>query len=82
MLVGLFFTYEYSLKTWHESGTLNKELEIYKMLNEKYGVRFKFITYGDKNEIDYVKGYDFRWQWLYWKPPLQILIQRFINYCI
>ena len=59
MLVGLFFTYEYSLKTWHESGTLNKELEIYKMLNEKYGVRFKFITYGDKNEIDYVKGYDF-----------------------
>ena len=47
------------VKTWHESGTLNKELEIYKMLNEKYGVRFKFITYGDKNEIDYIKGYDF-----------------------
>ena len=59
MLIALFFTYEYSLKTWHDSGILNKELEIYKMLNEKYGICFKFITYGDKNEVGYIKDYDF-----------------------
>ena len=59
MLIALFFTYNYSLKTWSDSGILFKELEIYEMLNKKYGVRFKFITYGYKEEKDYLEQYDF-----------------------
>lgn len=52
MKVLVVFTYGYSLKTWKESGTLNKELEIYNVLSNKYDVDFTFITYGDVNDIE------------------------------
>ena len=48
MKVLVVFTYSYSLKTWKESGTLNKELEIYHLLSNKYNINFTFITYGDE----------------------------------
>ncbi len=59
MLIALFFTYNYSLKTWSDSGILLKELEIYEMLNRKHGIKFKFITYGYKDEESYIKKFDF-----------------------
>ncbi len=59
MLIALFFTYNYSLKTWSDSGILFKELEIYEMLNKKYDVRFKFITYGNKDDEKYIDKFDF-----------------------
>jgi len=52
MKVLVVFTYGYSLKTWKESGTLNKELEIYHLLSNKYNINFTFITYGDENDIE------------------------------
>tara|TARA_B100000945_G_C20390339_1_gene601895 strand:- start:626 stop:1753 length:1128 start_codon:yes stop_codon:yes gene_type:complete len=59
VLIALFFTYNYSLKTWSDSGILLKELEIYEMLNRKHGIKFKFITYGYKDEERYIKKFDF-----------------------
>lgn len=52
MKVLVVFTYGYSLKTWKESGTLNKELEIYHLLSNKYNINFTFITYGDENDTE------------------------------
>ena len=52
MKVLLVFTYGYSLKTWEKSGTLAKELELYNKLSSKYGIKFIFLTYGDKTDIE------------------------------
>ncbi len=53
MKVALFFTYGYSLKTWSNSGTLERELKIYEELSKKHSVIFKFFTYGDESEYEY-----------------------------
>ena len=52
MKVLLVFTFGYSLKTWSDSGTLYKELEIYKVLFKKYNIEFLFITYGDESDLE------------------------------
>lgn len=41
------FTYGYSLKIWQDSGTLVRELSIYKKLNMLYGVNFTFLTFSE-----------------------------------
>ena len=46
----LVFTFDYSLETWETSGTLEKELKPYKLLNELKNIEFIFVTYGDKND--------------------------------
>ena len=46
----LVFTFDYSLETWKTSGTLEKELKPYKLLNELKNIEFIFVTYGDKND--------------------------------
>ena len=51
MRVLVVFTYGYSLKTWDESGTLERELSIYTELQKKYGIEFTFLTYGDDSDI-------------------------------
>ena len=48
MHVLVIFTYGYSLKTWKESGTLDKELSLYVELSEKYNLKFTFLSYGKK----------------------------------
>tara|TARA_Y100001958_G_C21174169_1_gene505328 strand:- start:183 stop:1301 length:1119 start_codon:yes stop_codon:yes gene_type:complete len=48
------FTYGYSLKTWDESGTLERELSIYSELQKKYGIKFTFLTYGDRTDLQIV----------------------------
>tara|TARA_B100000131_G_scaffold313937_1_gene350006 strand:- start:682 stop:1812 length:1131 start_codon:yes stop_codon:yes gene_type:complete len=44
--VAIFLTYDYSIKTWKESGTLERELKLYKTINKKYGTKFTFVSFG------------------------------------
>lgn len=48
----LFFTYGVSLKTWAETGLLDREILLYKRLIKK-GVKVSFITYGDSSDYQY-----------------------------
>lgn len=50
--VSFIFTYDYSLKTWFESGTLDRELKQFKEIAEKGHYSFKFFTYGNSEDID------------------------------
>ena len=59
MKVLLLFTYKNSLQSWFESGILNREIKIYKKLNEIYDIEFIFLTYGDEADHEYVKEYSF-----------------------
>lgn len=44
------FTFDYSLETWQSSGTLEKELKPYKLLNELKNIEFIFLTFGNRND--------------------------------
>jgi glycosyltransferase involved in cell wall biosynthesis len=44
------FTYGYSLKTWQESGTLDREISIYLQLQKKFGHEYVFLTYGNESD--------------------------------
>jgi glycosyltransferase involved in cell wall biosynthesis len=46
----LFFSYGVSLKTWHETGLLDREALFYKRILEE-DINVKFLTYG--NDLDY-----------------------------
>ena len=50
MRVIIFFTYGNSLKSWKESGLLNREIKLYKFLAKNYDIHFTFVTYGDKED--------------------------------
>lgn len=52
MNIFLFFTYGVSLKTWDETGLLDREILLYKELIEK-GLKVSFITYGDESDYQY-----------------------------
>jgi len=45
----LFFSYGVSLKTWSDTGLLQRELALYQELTKK-GIEVAFITYGDKTD--------------------------------
>ena len=46
----LFFTYGVSLKTWAETGLLQREIRLYQELILRFGVQVQFITYGDSSD--------------------------------
>ena len=46
-----FFTWDYSLTTWHESGTITRELKFFKSIEKYKDATFSFITYGDSSDI-------------------------------
>ena len=46
-----FFTWDYSLTTWHESGTITRELKFLKSIEKYKDATFSFITYGDSSDI-------------------------------
>ncbi|MEW6417127.1 MAG: glycosyltransferase family 4 protein [Nitrospirota bacterium] len=48
----LFFTYGVSLRTWDETGLIDREILIYKKLLEK-GIKVSFITYDDESDYQY-----------------------------
>lgn len=50
MNVALFLTYGYSIKTWKESGTLDREIAVYKKLNQLKNINFYIISYGDSSD--------------------------------
>ena len=54
MKVAVFFTWDYSLKTWNESGTLARELKFFSEIKKQKDVSFSIFTYG--GEEDYILG--------------------------
>ena len=48
--ITLFFTYGVSLKTWAESGLLQREIRLYQELKLRFGIQVQFITYGDSKD--------------------------------
>lgn len=58
MKVAVFFTWDYSLNTWHESGTIGRELKFFKSLEEKKNISFTFLTYGDSSEFKLAKEHN------------------------
>ena len=40
MRVAVFLTYNNSLKTWLESGTIDRELKLFEELSKNYGYKF------------------------------------------
>ena len=57
MKVAVFLTYNYSLQTWLNSGTLNREFEIYNQISNISSTEFTFYTYGDTNELELIKDF-------------------------
>ncbi len=51
MKVAVFFTWDYSLTTWHESGTIARELKFFKNITKNKDTSFTFFTYGDSSDI-------------------------------
>ncbi len=54
MNIIVFFTYDISLKDWEKSGLLDREIQFYKKLHEKYNVSFTFITFGDAKDTEII----------------------------
>ena len=50
MKVAVFFTWDYSLKTWGESGTINRELKFFKKMQNEKNIEFSFFTYGSNSD--------------------------------
>jgi len=55
MNVILFFTFDISLKTWHETGLLERELKFFKRLISN-GVKLTLVTYGDSSDLNFVNN--------------------------
>ena len=53
MKVIILFTYGVSIKDWKSSGLLDREVKIYNHLSEKYGIEYKFLTFGDETDLEY-----------------------------
>ena len=52
MKIGVFFTFNTSLKKWHEYGMIDREVALYRQLAE-HGHEVIFFTYGDHSDYDY-----------------------------
>ena len=57
MKIAVFLTYNYSLQTWLESGTLQRELELYNKLNNENNVEFTFFSYGDSQDKELLNDF-------------------------
>ena len=53
--ITLFFTYGVSLKTWAETGLLQREIKLYQELILRFGMQVQFITYGDATDREWEK---------------------------
>ena len=57
MHVVLFFTFDYSLKLWDDTGILSREkLYFDEMLKENKNLEFTLVTYGDETDLNYFKN--------------------------
>ena len=75
MQVAVFFTFDYSLKTWSNSGTIEREVEIYKKLKDEYGVEFIFLPM-EIVQIILIKKYMIILRLYQYIPKLNIQIQK------
>ena len=50
MKVAVFFTWNYALTTWSESGTLSRELKFFQKIENENDVSFSFFTYGNTQD--------------------------------
>ena len=57
MKILLVFTFNTSLKIWHEQGILNRELKVYRDLVDNFGYKISLLTYGNKSDINILKEY-------------------------
>ena len=58
MNVIVIFTYGISLKNWNESGILDREMEFYKRMAEKYNIYYSFLTFGFEDDESYIKKFN------------------------
>jgi len=49
MKIAVFFTYDYGVETLIKAGIFERELKVYKNLNKKHDIDFKFFTYDVNN---------------------------------
>ncbi len=57
MKVAVFLTWDYSLKTWNESGTIDRELTFFKKIEKDRNVLFSYFTYGKSSDIELASRY-------------------------
>ena len=53
MNILIVFTFGYSLKIWKNSNILEESSQ-YKDINEKFGTKFTFLTFGDSSDVDLI----------------------------
>ena len=53
MNILIVFTFGYSLKIWKNSNILERELSIYKDINEKFGTNL-LLTFGDSSDVELI----------------------------
>ena len=53
MKLSVFFTFDMSLRDWHNNGLLQREIVLYQELIKKYGIKVQFITYGDDSDYEF-----------------------------
>lgn len=60
MNILIILTYKTSFVNWKESGLIDRELEIYRKLQDAYNLNFTFVTFGDHNDENiFISGFKF-----------------------
>ena len=60
MKIVLLLTYGVSLKTWFETGLLERELSYYQYLYKKFGIKTTVISYGNESDYLFLKKAKFK----------------------
>ena len=58
MNVILIFTYGISLKNWEENKIFDREILLYKHLQQKHNIKFTFLTFGDHEDLEFADKLD------------------------
>ena len=58
MKILVFLTYNRSLESWKEDGTLDRELNYYSILSEKLNAEITFFSYASQDESFFLKNYN------------------------
>lgn len=60
MNILIILTYKTSFVNWKKSGLIDRELEIYRKLQDTYNLNFTFVTFGDHNDENiFIPGFKF-----------------------
>jgi len=55
MRILYFFTFDYSLNTLKDSGSLDREIQYFEYMYKKYNHKFLLVTYGDNSDFEVIK---------------------------